>query len=219
MRSNSDLQKDVQDAIKWEPSLHAAEIGVIVKDGVVTLTGTVDSYFKKSEAESAAKSVDGVMAVVEEIDVEYPNTWGQKSDTDIANEIVNAFSWHLQVPRDKVKAKVEKGWVTLAGEVPWHFQKESVFNAVKNLVGVIGVSNNITIKAETQNNVEKKDIESALKRSRFIDDMHIKVKASGHKAALTGTVGSLYEKGEAARIAWNAPGIWEVDNELEVRND
>jgi osmotically-inducible protein OsmY len=219
MKSNSDLQKDVQDAIKWEPLLNAAEIGVIAKDGVVTLTGTVDSYFKKTEAESAAKSVDGVMAVVEEIKVKYPDTWGQKSDTDIANEIINAFSWSWKVPNDKVKAKVEKGWVTLAGEVSWHYQKEAAGDAVKNLVGVIGLSNNITIKPETQNDIEKKDIESALKRSRFIDDMHIKVKASGHKAVLTGTVGSLYEKGEAARIAWNAPGIWEVDNELVVRCD
>ena len=110
MKNNADLQKDVQDAIKWEPLLNAAEIGVIVKDGVVTLTGTVDSYAKKSEAEGAAKNVAGVKAVVENIDL-FSSDWAKKDDNEIANEILNAYKWSLKVPSDKVKIKVEKGWV------------------------------------------------------------------------------------------------------------
>ena len=119
MKTNEILQKDVQDAIKWEPLLHAAEIGVIVKDGVVTLTGTVDSYAKKIEAEQAAKMVSGVKAVVEKIEIKYGN-YGKKSDEDIANEIINAFKWNWSIPDEKIKVKVENGWVTLTGIVIWN---------------------------------------------------------------------------------------------------
>ena len=217
MKDNAEIQKDVQDAIKWEPLLRAAEIGVTVKDGVVTLTGTVDSYPKKMEAEDAAKRVEGVKAVVEKIEVKFNNGWAKKDDNEIATEVVNALKWHWQIPVDKIKAKVEKGWVTLSGELEWNYQKEAATNAIKNLLGVTGVGNNISIKSETQDRVEKMDIESALRRNWSIDDRNITVTASGHKATLTGTVDSWYEKDEAARIAWNAPGVWSVENELVVQ--
>jgi osmotically-inducible protein OsmY len=216
MKNNAEIQKNVQDAIKWEPLLNAAEIGVTVKDGVVTLTGTVDSYPKKMEAEDAAKKVEGVKAVVEKIEVKFNNGWAKKDDNEIATEVVNALKWNWQIPVDKIKAKVEKGWVTLSGELEWNYQKDAVKNAVKNLLGVTGVGNNITIKSEAQDRIEKMDIESALRRNWSINDRNITVKASGHKATLTGTVDSWYEKDEAARIAWNAPGVWSVDNELVV---
>jgi osmotically-inducible protein OsmY len=216
MKTNAEIQKDVQDAIEWEPLMQAAEIGVTVKDGVVTLTGTVDSYAKKTEAEEAAKSGAGVKAVVEKIDVKFHDSSAMKNDNEIATEVVNALKWNWRIPSDKIKAKVEKGWVTLAGELPWNYQKEAARDAVKNLMGVTGVANNITIKSETQDNVEKKDIESGLRRNWSVNDEDITVKTTAHKVTLTGSVDSWYQKDEASRIAWNAPGVWTVDNELVV---
>jgi len=215
MKRNEDLQKDVQDAIKWEPLLNAAEIGVIAKDGVITLTGTVDSYAKKSEAEKAAKSVTGVKAVVEQIEIRF-GSYGKKNDTEIAEDILNAFASNWEVPDDKVKVKVEDGWVTLEGELKWNFQKDAAKKSVNNLVGVIGVINNITIQPESHDEVEKKGIERALERNWSIGDQDIQVKVSGSKVTLNGTVHSFYERDEADRIAWNAPGVCIVDNELVI---
>lgn len=216
MKTNEELQKDVQNAIKWEPLLHAAEIGVSVKDGVVTLSGQVDSYAKKSEAEYAAKNIIGVKVVVEKIEVKFDSSWAKKDDNDIANEILNAYKWNWEVPNDKVKVKVENGWVTLDGELKWNYQKMAAKNAVSKLMGVMGVSNNITIKSETDDEVEKESIENALSRNWSLSEDDITVKVSNHKVTLTGIVGSWYQKDEAARIAWNAPGVWEVDNNLEI---
>jgi osmotically-inducible protein OsmY len=216
MKTNAELQKDVQDAIKWEPLLNAAEIGVTVKDGVVSLTGTVDSYSKKIEAEDAAKNVAGVKAVVENIEIKLNTSWAKKDDREIATEVINALKWNWQVPSDKLKVKVEKGWVTLEGELHWNYQKDATNDVIKNLVGVSGVSNNITIRSDAQDQVEKKDIERALERNWSLGDKDITVKVSNHKVTLTGDVNSWYDKDEATRIAWNAPGVWNVDNELVV---
>jgi osmotically-inducible protein OsmY len=216
MKNNADLQKEIQEAIKWEPLLNAAEIGVTVKDGVVTLTGTVDNYSKKTEAENAAKGIIGVKAVVEKIEVKFNTDWAKKDDNEIATEILSAWKWNWRIPNDKVKVKVENGWVTLEGELEWNSQKEAAKDSIKNLTGVIGVSNDITIKSETHNAVEKKSIESALKRNWSINDKDITVKVSDHNVTLSGTVNSWYQKDEAGRIAWNAPGVWFIDNELEI---
>jgi len=215
MKTNEELQKDVQDAIKWEPLLNAAEIGVTAKDGVITLTGTVDSYTKKSEAEDAAKNVAGVKAVVEKIEIKFGSTW-QKDDNEIAKEVLNAFKWNWEVPDDKVKVKVENGWVTLEGELHWHYQKDAAKRLVNNQVGVKGVTNKITIKSETHDQIEKKDIERAIGRNWSIDDDDIRVKVSGNRVTLNGTVNSFYQRDEAERIAWNAPGVNTVDNELVI---
>jgi len=216
MKNNAELQKDVQDAIKWEPLLNAAEIGVIVKEGVVTLTGTVDSYSKKTEAENAAKNVAGVKAVVENIEIKISHSHAKKDDGEIAREVINAFKWHWQIPSDKIKVKVEIRQVTLEGELEWNYQKEAAVNAVKNLSGVINVSNHITIKSETVNLVEKTDIENALRRNWAIADKDITVEVTDHNVTLTGMVDSSYQKEEAERIAWNAPGVQKVDNKLGV---
>ncbi len=212
MKSNSDLQSDVQEAIKWEPLLSAAEIGVTAKDGVITLTGTVDSYWKKTEAEVAAKNVAGVKAVVEKIEIKFAGNSFKKDDNDIAREVLTAYQGNIEVPRDKVKIKVEKGWVTLEGELEWNFQKEAAKDAVRDLSGVTGVTNNITIRPNTQDEIERKDIERALERNWSLSDQEINVKVSGTKVTLTGTVDSWYQKSEAARIAWMVRGVWSVEN-------
>ncbi len=219
MKNNAELQKDVQDAIKWEPLLNAAEIGVTVKDGVVTLTGTVDNYLKKTEAEEAAKNVAGVKAVVENIDVKFSSNHSKPSDGDIAIEVLNALKWHWQIPKDKVQVKVENGWVTLSGELHWDYQRVATRDAVTNLLGVRGVSNDITIKAETEAAIEKKDVEKALARNWSINADDINVSVSENCVTLTGTVESWYQKEQASKIAWKTPGIQSVENYLVVEFD
>jgi osmotically-inducible protein OsmY len=215
MKNNQELQTDVQNAIKWEPLLNAAEIGVTAKDGVVSLTGVVDSYAKKMEAENAAKRVIGVKALVEKIEVKFPSTW-TKDDAEVANEVLAALKSNMSVPKDAVTVKVEDGWVTLGGELPWNYQKDAAKSAVSYLTGVKGVINNIKIKSTTHDAIEQQDVEDAIGRSWSIDDSDINVSVSGTTVTLTGMVNSWYERDEAARIAWNTPGIWNVKNELEV---
>jgi len=215
MKSNADLQKDVQDAIKWEPLLNAAEIGVTAKDGVVSLTGVVDSYTKKMEAENAAKKVIGVKAVVEKIEIRFPSSWS-KTNAEIASEVLAALKSSWSVPNDKVTVKVEDGWVTLEGELAWNYQKEAAKSAVSSLMGVKGVTNDIKIKSESHDAIEQKDVENAIGRSWSIDNNDIQVKVSGTTVTLSGTVNSWYQKEEAGRIAWKTPGIWHVKNELAV---
>jgi osmotically-inducible protein OsmY len=216
MRTDSQLQHDVIAELKWEPLLREAEIGVSSKDGVITLTGTVDGYAKKTEAEDAVKRVVGVKAVVEKIEIKYPNSWAGTDDSDIATEVVNAFKWNPDVPAAQVTAKVEKGWVTLDGQVEWNFQSDAAKLSVRSLSGVTGVSNNIKVKSRAEDAIEKSAIESALKRNWSLSSKDIRVAVSGHKATLNGMVDSWYQKDEAERIAWNAPGVWNVGNELVV---
>ena len=215
MKDNSELQKDVQNAIKWEPLLNAAEIGVTVKDGVVSLTGVVDSYVKKMEAENAAKKVIGVRALVENIEVKFPNSWS-KTDNEIATEVLKTLKSNYSFPNEKITVKVEDGWVTLEGNLPWNYQKDAAKEAVNYLTGVKGVSNNITIKSEVNDAIEQTEIENALSRSWSINDNDINVKVSGTKVTLSGTVNSWYQKEEAGRIAWKTRGVWNVENNLAV---
>jgi osmotically-inducible protein OsmY len=217
MKTNEDLQQDVQNAIKFEPMMHAAEIGVTVKDGIVTLSGIVDAYFKKTEAENVAKSVAGVKAVVENITIKYNDFL--KNDNDIANEILKALSNNWSVPKDVIKVKVEDGWVTLDGELPWNYQRDAAKSAVNYLMGVKGITNNIKIKSEVSDAVEKKHVENALERHWSINAKDITVEVSGTMVTLTGNVTSLYQKEEAGRIAWNTPGVLSVNNKLEVEYD
>lgn len=214
MKTNAELQTDVQNAIKWEPLLHAAEIGVTAKDGVVSLTGEVDSYVKKMEAENAAKKVIGVKALIEKIEVKIPNKW-EKTDTEIVDKVLKALKKTWSLPKDKVTVKVENGWVTLGGELLWNYQREDAKKAVRYLSGVKGLINNIKIKSESNDAIEKNMVEKALRRSS-IDDSDINVKVSGTTVTLSGTANSWYQKDEAERIAWKTPGIWHVNNELEI---
>ena len=215
MKSNSELQANVQNAIKWEPFLNSEEIGVTAKDGIVSLTGIVNSYTKKMKAENVAKKVVGVKAVVENIEVKFTSSFS-KTDTEIAREVLDALKNNWAVPKDKVTIKVENGCVTLDGTLAWNYQKEAAKNATHYLTGVKSIVNNIKIKSESQDTIEKKDIENAIARQWSIDDSEIKVGVSGTTVTLTGIVHSCYQKEEAGRIAWNTPGIWNVKNELAV---
>jgi len=216
MKTNEELQKDVQDAIKWEPLLNAAEIGVTVKDGIVTLTGIVDSYAKKLEAQMAARNVIGVKAVIEQIEIQIGISW-RKTDAEIATETLNAFKWNWDLANDKIKVEVENGWVTLSGNLEWNYVKEAAQKSITNLLGVKGVTNNIVIKSLTHDAIEKKDVESALERNWTLQNKHIGVAVTGNRVTLTGSVHSLYQKDEASKIAWNAPGVWSVDNQLNIQ--
>jgi len=214
MKTNVELQTDVQNAIKWEPLLQAAEIGVITKDGVVSLSGEVDSYAKKVEAENAAKSVIGVKGLIEKIQVKFSNSW-KKTDTQIMDDVLKALDASWSVPKDKLKIKVENGWITLSGELPWNYQRENAEYAINFLEGVKGVTNDISIRSVSQDAIEQKDVEKALRRSA-LDDSDIKVRVSGTTITLFGTVNSWYQKEEAERIAWKTNGIWHVKNKLTI---
>lgn len=218
MRTNEELQKDVQNAIKWEPLLHAAEIGVTVKDGVVTLSGIVDGYYKKKEAETAAKNVAGVKAVVEDIEIKYSNNL-TKTDNDIANEVLKALKDNWAVSEDHVKVKVEDGWVNLEGELTWNFQKQDAKNCISYLPGVRGVTNDIKIKSDITNAIEKKDIEKALQRTWGVNEKEITVTVEGTHVKLTGFVDSIFQKDQVEQIVWKTPGIWSIDNDLVIEYD
>lgn len=214
MKTNEELQSDVQNAIKWEPLLNAAEIGVTAKNGVVSLTGIVDNYAKKIEAENAAKKVTGVKALVEKIEVKFPSSWA-KTDIEIANDVLTALNSNSPVPKDKIAVKVEDGWITLDGELPWNYQKDAAKNAIHYLTGVKGVINNIKIKSDTNDAIEAEKVELALRRST-IDDSEINVAVADTTVTLSGAVNSWHHKEEAGRIAWNTPGIWHVKNDLII---
>ena len=214
MKTDQDLQNDVEYALQWEPLLQAAEIGVTAQDGIITLNGTVNSYAEKSEAEDAVKKVAGVKVVIEQIEVSLVKGVN-KTDHEIAIEILNALatSW---VPAEQLKIKVEHGLVTLEGTLHWNFQKQAARKCIKNIIGVTGIKNLIVIKAETHDEVEKKHLENALKLNWSMDDQDIRVKVSGKTVTLNGVVNSYYQKEEAERIAWQAPGVNAVINELSI---
>jgi len=210
-----ELKKNVESELNWEPSINAAEIGVAVKDGIVTLTGRVQSYWDKVEAEHAVDRVAGVKAVVNEIEIRLPYA-SERTDEDIARAAIDNLKWSVLVPADKIKVKVSKGWVTLEGTVDWQFQKTAAEKAVRKLIGVIGVSNLVDVKPRVSKHEVKATIENALKRSAELDASRIKVETDGDKVTLTGTVHSLSEKEEAERAAWRSPGVRSVENRIRV---
>ena len=215
MKSDTQLQHDVLDELEWEPSIDASTIGVTAKDGVVTLTGTVPIYADKIEAERIAKSIGGVKAVANEIEVRIPGT-SERNDTDIATAAVNALRWHTSIPDDKVKVTVRNGWITLEGEVEWQYQREAARDAVRFLTGVKGVTNSINLAAKPKPKDVRTRIEAAFKRSAEVDASHVRIEAHDGTIVLKGKVSSWSERAEAERVAWTAPGVTVVDNRLAV---
>ena len=216
MPSNTQIQHDVLDELTFEPSINATNIGVIAKDGIVTLTGTVRSYAEKTAATEAAERVFGVKGVTDETKVDLP-AFHQRNDADIAEAAVDALKWHVWLASDDIKVKVEQGWVTLEGAVDHQYQRRAAENAVQHLTGVIGVDNLITLNDDVvaPSDVKTK-IESALKRAAELDGEEITVEVEGGTVILRGTVSSSAERDEAERAAWSAPGVWNVDDQLEI---
>ncbi len=218
MKNDAQIQQDVLDQLKWDPLLNASEIGVSVKNGVVTLSGHVDSYLKKLEAEKQAKKVTGVKAIAEDIQVGISPSY-KRSDTEIAEAAVNAIKWHTSINEQSIKVKVEDGILTLEGEVDWGYQRESAKNAVINLVGVRNVINNLTLKQKTPPENLKQKISAAFHRSASIDANKVHIDVDGNKAILRGKVRSFAEKEDAEDAIWSAPGIFRVENQLEVEEE
>ena len=216
MKTDTQLQQDVSAELKWEPSVHnAAQIGVEVKDGVVTLTGHVNSYAEKWSAERAAQRVSGVKALAVEMDVKLPGS-SKRNDADIARSAENVLQWTTSLPRDCVKVMVENGWITLTGEVEWAYQSQAAVKAVRDLIGVTGVSDQIVIKPKVSVSAVKSDIEAALKRRAIADAQNISVKIQGADVTLTGKVHSWPERELAEDAAWNTPGVRKVVDLITV---
>jgi len=215
VRTDEQILRDVQAELKWEAQLQPNEIGVIVKDGIVTLTGWVDTYTKKWAAEEAALRVRGVRAVANDIEVRLPID-AERTDADIARAALEALAWDANVPTDKVRVSVSKGWVKLEGEVEWQYQKEAAERAVRRLTGVRGVTNLIDVKPHVTPTDLKMQIEDALIRNAETDARNIDVLVTGSKVILKGTVRSWAEREAAERAAWSAPGVTDVDNQIIV---
>lgn len=216
MKTDSQIQADVMQELKWDPSVTHEHIGVAVADGIVTLSGVIPSYIEKSAAERAAQRVSGVKAVVEKIEVKLPGSF-KRDDQDIAKAIVNQFKWHVQVPDDLVKVSVENGWVELLGEVDWDYQRTAAENCARGLTGVKGIANNITIRAKrVQPEIVKQKIEEALKREAEREARRIAVEVRGSRVVLSGEVHSFTEMNDAKWAAWSAPGVTSIENNLHI---
>ena len=213
--TDQSLKQSVLDELALDPSVTEAHIGVTARGGVVTLTGHVGSYAEKCAAEHVVGRISGVKAIAEELEVHYLYDVGH-GDEDIAKQALNVLAWDLSVPKDKVKVKVEKGWITLSGDVNWYYQKHAADMDVRKLLGVMGLSNQITIKPSVQASDVRKKIEAAFERNAEFEAENIVVSTEGGKVTLSGKVDSYYERTLAENTAWSAPGVTEVSDLISI---
>lgn len=215
MKTDSELKKDVLSELLWDPLISETKVGVSVKEGVVTLTGHLDTYAEKVAAKRAAERVSGVKAIAVELDV-IPAGLHQRSDTEIALAVEHALSWNTSVPQDRVKVAVEKGWVTLNGDLDWNFQRRAVERMVRPLKGVVGLTDNIQIKMLPIPHNLKERIQDALTRQAMREARRIDVSVVGSVVTLSGHVHSWAERNAAEGATWSAPGVSRVNNQLTV---
>jgi osmotically-inducible protein OsmY len=216
MKADAQLKADVSAELDWEPSINASHVGVAVDNGVVTLTGHLDTFAEKFAVERAVQRVQGVRAIALELDVKL-EPGHKRSDSEIAAAAESALKWHSLVPEEKIQVKVEKGWVTLKGEVDWDYQRRSAEQAVHPLTGVVGVSNTITLKSRTTPTNVANRIREALTRHAEREARHIEVIVNGSAVTLRGNVDSWAERAAAYGAAWSAPGVLSVVNEVKVQ--
>lgn len=215
MKSDKQLQQDVIDDLKWDPSVDCSKIGVAASGGVVTLTGSVPSYFQKQNTERIVKRVAGVRAVANDIEVRLPSST-ERTDADIATAALNALKWDTSIPDEKIKLSVSKGWCMIEGNVDWNYQRESAEKAIEKLTGVKGVTNRISVAPHVQSKEVKSEIKAALHRYADLESRNIDVDASDSIVTLRGQVRSWAERKEAESAAWMAPGVTQVKNEIIV---
>lgn len=214
-KSDAQLQTDIEQELKWDPSVGRGEIGVACKDAVVTLSGQVESFAQKYAAMRAAERVTGVKVVADELHVRVPLSF-KRTDMEIAHAVAEALRWDIEVPDDKIKARVDEGWVWLDGDVEWEYQRSAAERAVRYLTGVKGVSNNLKLSKRPWIPDVKTRIESALKRTAELDAAQIKVSAADGSVTLSGRVRSWAARQDAERAVWSAPGVTSVKDELTV---
>lgn len=215
IRSDVDIQQDVLEELRWDPHINVSDIGVSVKEGVVTLTGLVDNYLVRLAAQNAALRVKGAHAVANDIEVRL-HTSAERTDSDLALAALYALKWDAAIPTDKIDITVSHGYLTLRGEVEWPFQREAAERAIRRLAGIKGVTNWVTVAIRATSGDIKQKIEKALVRNAETDAHHITVEVHGHAATLKGHVRSFAEKLAAERTALSAPGIASVDNEIKI---
>ena len=215
MKSDTQIRDDVLAELRWDPAVNPTDVGVIVKDGNVTLTGHLSSFAQKYAADRAVQRVIGVRGVAVELDVRLPSSH-QRTDAEIAAAVERAIEWHTLIPTDKVHPKVEKGWVTLSGEAEWDYQRRAAEGAVRNLLGVTGVTNLITVKPRVKADIVEGRIREALERQANREAKKIEVGVAGTAVTLRGKVHSLAERHAAQGAAWSAPGVTRVINDILV---
>ena len=217
MKTDEILQREVTNALKWERIITNCNIAVIADNGEITLSALVDNASEKAAAENIAMTIAGVRAVINKIDIKL-NDWDGKKDKELSAEIVNAFKWNWKTLNDTIQVVVANGWVTLSGEVEWNYQKEAAKEAVTNLIGVKGVSNNIVIKSQSLFKIDKTTLRLALQNHFGLDSKNIEIEVSDSDIILKGTVDFWYQKEIAGRIAWKTPGVINVNNELVIED-